>query len=136
MLEIGQTRLVVVKTKVGKRGKLRPVLEGGEPVKRVVTAEVWRETRDTLPGHFCRDKNRKLIVGFRAGDLLVMRPKGTRQEVAVDLKDVYAWALRSRAMRSQLEKAREKKAAIDARRAERRQAAHTRKLAREAMAQR
>lgn len=132
MIEIGSTRIIPVRRRQGRH--LVPVLgPDGQPETRPVASEVLRVTRDTLGGHFGRDRNRKLVVGLRNGDLLSLRPQGTRQEVQVPLADVYAWALRSRALNAQLKKARERKAQLDQKRAERRQAAYTRKLRREAV---
>lgn len=132
MIEIGSTRIIPVRRRQGRH--LVPVLgPDGQPETRPVASEVLRVTREVLGGHFGLDRNRKLVVGLRNGDLLSLRPQGTRQEVQVPLADVYAWALRSRALNAQLKKARERKAILDQKRAERRQAAYTRKLRREAV---
>lgn len=128
MIEIGKTRIVPVRVK-GKDRKLR-IKHGpdGQPETKVVTDEVWRQTRDELGGHFGRDKHRKLVVGLVAVDQLVLYPKGTRQEVRVNLKDIFMWALRNRALRSQLERARERKEKIKAARERRAVAAADRRL--------
>lgn len=128
MIEIGKTRIVPVRVK-GKDRKLH-IKKGpdGQPETKVVTDEVWRQTRDELGGHFGRDKRRKLVVGLVAVDQLVLYPKGTRQEVRVNLKDIFMWALRNRALRAQLERAREKKEQLKARRERRSIAAAERRI--------
>lgn len=126
MIEIGATRIVAVRRRQG--GKLVPIFSGkDEPLTKVMASEVFRVTRGVLNGSFGRDRNRKLVVGLVAGDLLSLRPQGTRQEVTVALADIYAWVLRSRSQRQQLEKARERKAKLDAQRAERRARAEARR---------
>jgi hypothetical protein len=113
MIEIGKTKLVPVRTRVkdndGKAAFHKVIGVDGQPEVKVTNADVWRVCRDPLGGMYGRDKHRKLVVGLVAVDQLVLYPKGTRQEVRVNLKDIYAWALRSRVLRSQLERARERK---------------------------
>ncbi len=121
MLEIGKARTVPVRKRIN--GKLTPV--GGE---KTVVRQVWAYTKEELGGHFGPDRNRRLVVGLTPGDVLVMYPKGTRQRVSVLLKDVYGWALRCRAMKSQLEKARERKQKLAEQRETRRRAAAERRL--------
>lgn len=121
MIEIGKPRTVQVRKRVN--GRL--VAVGGE---KTIHREVWAATKDELGGHFGPDKHRRLVIGLANGDVLVMYPKGTRQRVSVLLKDVYAWALRSKAIKSQLEKARERKAKLAERRETRRREAAERRL--------
>ena len=128
MLEIGLTKIRAVRVK-GADGKLHKQLgPDGQPETKLVTADVWRQTRDDLGGQFGRDKRRKLVVGLVGVDQLVLYPKGTRQEVRVNLKDIYTWALRSRALRSQLERARERKDKLKASRERRNIAAADRRI--------
>ena len=109
MIEIGKVKTLQVRTK-GADGVFRLRRSpDGTPETKSVSADVWRETRNTLGGQHGRDKRRKLVVGLVSIDQLVLYPKGTRQEVRVNLVDVYTWALRSRALRAQLERARERK---------------------------
>jgi len=109
MITIGQPRTVRVRAK-GVDGKLAFKLGAdGKPEMKTVNADVWRETRETLGGQHGRYKRKKLVVGLVGVDQLVLYPKGTRQEVRVNLVDVYAWSLRGRAQRAQLETARERK---------------------------
>jgi len=128
MIEIGKTKIVPVRTK-SKDGKFH-VKRGpdGQPETKVVNADVWRQTRDTLGGQYGRDKHRKLVVGLVAVDQLVLYPKGTRQEVRVNIKDIFAWALRNRALRAQLERARERKDKLKAARERRQIAAADRRI--------
>ncbi len=79
-----------------------------------------RVTRSALERHFCRDAGRKLVVSLRAGDLLELRPKGTRQAVTARLADIYAWMLRSQAVHRRMTNLRERKARKEQQRAERR----------------
>lgn len=113
MLEIGKTKIVPVRKRVkASNGKLtfyKVIGSDGQPETKVITDEVWRQTREELGGHFGRDKHRKLVAGFVGVDQLVLYPKGTRQEVRANLKDIFLWAMRNRAQRAQLERARDKK---------------------------
>ena len=140
MIEIGKTKIVPVRTRTkGKDGKVKfHVKRGpdGQPETKVVNADVWRVCRDTLGGMYGRDKHRKLVVGLVAVDQIILYPQGTRQEVRVNLKDIYAWALRSRALRSQLERARERKEKIKAARERRAIAAADRRIRLAAKAER
>jgi len=122
MIEIGRTKIRAVRVK-GADGKLRA---NGDT--KVVQDEVWRQCREELGGHYGPDRRRKLVVGLVGVDQLVLYPKGTRQEVRVNLRDVYAWALRSRALRTQLEKARERKEKLKASRERRRIEAADRRM--------
>ena len=119
MIEIGKSRTVPVRVK-GANGKIQ-IKRGpdGQPETKVSTADVWRVTRNALGGQYGRDKHRKLVVGLVGVDQLVLYPKGTRQEARVNLTDVYAWLLRNRALRAQLERARDRKEKLSATRARR-----------------
>lgn len=132
MLEIGRNRKVRLVTGFGANAE--PVLdEDGKPQIKSVPEEIWRITRDNLGHHHGPDKRRRLVVGLLSGDILAMRPEGRRRETAevqLTLHDVYAYALRSRAMSVQLEKARQKKAAKAARREKARIAAADRRMTR------
>lgn len=132
MIEIGRTKVVAVrclkKDADGKRRVCAVTDEEGQTVTKVVMDEVWRQTRGTLGGTFGPDKHRKLVVGLVGVDQLVLSPKGTRQEYRVNLKDVFAWVVRSRAARAQLERARERKEKLKARREQRRIEAADRRI--------
>lgn len=110
MIEIGKSQIKAVKKKDKKTGKLVVAYDELDlPVTRVVANEVWRVTRKELGGQFGIDGKRKLVVGFVNGDLLALRPQGTRQVVHVDLKEIYAWMMRRKASTKLMEKARKAK---------------------------
>ena len=109
MIEIGKQKIVSVRCK-GANGKIQvKVGPDGQPETKLASSDVWRVARNPLGGQFGRDKHRPLVAGLVAIDQLVLYPKGTRQEVRVNLVDIYGWALRNRAQRAQLERARERK---------------------------
>lgn len=118
MIEIGKPKTVAVRTRkkdsTGKVTFYKVIGTDGQPETKATNDEVWRICREPLGGQFGRDKRRKLVAGLVAVDQLVLYPHRTRQEVRVNLADVYAWALRSRAQRAQLERAREKKEKLKA----------------------
>ena len=58
---------------------------------------VFRETSGALTGAYGPDRGRKLIAGLAPGDLVEMRPKGTRRAVRVSIFDVYRYAVACRA---------------------------------------
>jgi hypothetical protein len=110
MIEIGKTRLVTVKVKNKRTGKLEPVLgPDGKPEQKLKEANVWRTTRESLGGNFGPDRNRRLVVGLVATDQIVFRPQGTRQEVRLNVVDAYRIAIQRMANIATLERARERK---------------------------
>ena len=115
MIVIGHKQIRVVKTVVkdaaGKR-KLVPKFENGDqPVTKIVANEPVRLTRGTLNGHFCRDRNRPLVVRLRDGDILELRPQGCKKGTyTATLFDIYAWMIRSVADHAKMTKLREIKA--------------------------
>jgi hypothetical protein len=58
---------------------------------------VRRVTRGALDGSYGADRGRKLVAEFSPGDLLVIRPHGTRRAVKISLFDAYRYAVRCRA---------------------------------------
>jgi len=109
MIVIGSKKLRAVKKR--HNGKLVPVFdERDQPVTRLVASEVVRVTREPLGGCYGRDKRRRLVVALRDGDLLELRPEGTRQASSMKLSDVYAYMLRCAANIRVLERARKRKA--------------------------
>jgi hypothetical protein len=126
---IGKQRQVPVRRRDKRSKKLMVVTDAdGNVATKMVQDEVWRETQNELGGHYGPDKHRKLVVGLCAGDVLMLYPKGTRQAVSVELKAVYMWCLQNKAMRRQLEKARETKVRKQAQRERRRLDAAERRL--------
>jgi len=74
-----------------------------------------------------------LIVGLLSGDVLALRPEGRLRrtaEVTITLADVYSYCLRNQALSRQLERARARKAAKQARLARRRIQAADKRLTR------
>jgi len=124
MIIIGQKRQAPVKTAIRQKGKglkFVPKLDAqGQPETKLVANEVTRVTRDGLPGHFCRDKHRRLVVRLCDGDVLELRPQGTRQRVSATLFDIYGWMLRSIADKKRMEVLRKRKDDLAHRRALRR----------------
>ena len=55
---------------------------------------VYRVTSGALDGGYGPDRGRKLIAGLAVGDLVEMRPQGTRRVVRLSLFDAYRYALR------------------------------------------
>ena len=118
MIEIGHQKEIAVRRR--ENGKLVPVYDSlNNPVIKVVSSEVWRVTRSTLGPGYGPDSKRKLVVGLVNGDVLMLSPKGTRQSVSVELKAIYGWLLRNKALRQQLEKARKRKGVLQTRRTSR-----------------
>ena len=129
MNEIGKRRTRYAKTRDKKTGKLVIKLdEQGRPVCRTLSDNVFRVTRDELGGQFGKDKRRKLVIGLVDGDIISLRPQGTRQEVTLKLEDVYRFALRCMAQRKVLEKARDRKINLQAQRERAKIARYDRKI--------
>ena len=74
---------------------------------------VTRRTINGLSGNFGPDRDKRLVVTLRhAGgkDVIALRPERSRgREEVINLEDVYHFAIRARANREHLEKARAKK---------------------------
>jgi hypothetical protein len=110
MIIIGAKRQRPVRKR--ENDKLVPVFDQhDQPVMKLVASEVVRVTRQPLGGHFGLDKSRRLVVALRDGDILELRPEGTRQASRMAIADIYAYMLRCESNRRQLEKARSRKAA-------------------------
>jgi hypothetical protein len=67
-------------------------------------AIVARVTNRALGFNYGPDRDRQLVVSLESGDLIVFRPKGTRQRLALSVFDAYAFALRCAAMAASREK--------------------------------
>lgn len=59
---------------------------------------VKRKTRGALDGSYGADRGRQLVAELAPGDLLVMRPHGTRRPVKISLFDAYRFAVRCQAL--------------------------------------
>lgn len=77
------------------------------------------KTRCTLGGQFGKYSKRNLIVDVDHNGTISIRPHGTRQVELISADIVYGMAVRGRTQRASLEKARAKKAAKAAKKAER-----------------
>jgi hypothetical protein len=77
------------------------------------------KTRCTLSGAFGKYARRDLIVEVDHNGTISIRPHGTRQVELISADIVYGMAVRGRTQRASLEKARAKKAAKAAKKAER-----------------
>lgn len=84
--------------------------------------------RVTLETYGYGKQARKLVVSLERGDLISIREHGRRTKDTARIYDVYWWLKRSKAMKIQMEKLRERKAAKAAKREARRQRAVTRRL--------
>lgn len=93
-------------------------------------APAFRVTDAPLGGSFCKDRARRLVVGLEAGDVISFRPEGTRQRITAPAAELYRAALQWIANRATLERARERKTALAARRLRRNLLAAERRLTR------
>ena len=55
---------------------------------------VYRVTSGALDGSYGPDRGRKLVAGLAVGDLIEIRPQGTRRKVRLSLFDAYRYAVR------------------------------------------
>jgi len=84
---------------------------------------VWVKTEATLPARFGKYAHRAIWVGTDRGTgTILLKIAGTRQQEVAQAPDIFGWCVRSRALREGAEKARAKKAARLARKAERKAA--------------
>ena len=111
MIEIGTSKLVAVRVRNRRTGKLEAVMDGGKPLQKLKESHVCRITRTVLGGNFGPDRNRKLVVGLVSPDQISFRPQGTRQEVRINIADAYRIAIQRKANIRYLEYARARKAA-------------------------
>lgn len=89
----------------------RPVRDEHGNVTGERLAPVWRRTeRDTLGYNHGPDRGRRVSVGLLDGDLIALRPAGTRREpLTILATDLYEYLLRKEANVACLAKARAKK---------------------------
>lgn len=55
---------------------------------------VQRVTRGALDGSYGPDRGRPLVASFNVGDVIELRPLGTRRGVRLSLFDTYRYAVR------------------------------------------
>jgi hypothetical protein len=87
--------------------------------------------RVTLETYGYGKQARKLVVALERGDLISIREHGRQTKDTARIYDILWWMKRSKAMKIQMEKLRERKAAKAAHLAERRARAATRRLFKE-----
>jgi hypothetical protein len=87
--------------------------------------------RVTLETYGYGKQARKLVVTLERGDLISIREHGRRTKDTARIYDVFWWMQRSKAMKVQMEKLRQRKAAKAARLAERRERPANRRLFKE-----
>jgi len=75
-------------------GHKRPVRDQAGAVIAQVPSPVAAMTRDELGGQFGKDRRRRLAVTLADGDVIVMRPTGTRREVSATAQDIYRFMIR------------------------------------------
>ena len=90
-------------------GQKQPVRDAAGTIIGDKPSEVRRVTRNGLNGHFGLDRDKRLVVSLRDGDIIAIRPERTQREVTVTVHDLYETLLRWQANRVNLEKARERK---------------------------
>ncbi len=59
-----------------------------------ITKTTYRLTVGALDGSYGPDRGRRLVSGLAVGDLLELRPAGTRRAVRLSLFDAYRLAVR------------------------------------------
>jgi hypothetical protein len=95
---------------------------------------VVRRTATALDGCFGPDRGKAIVVRLVPGDgksipdLIELRPERTRRAEQIAVMDVYRYAMRCRVGRELLERARAKKAKLEAGRAQRRLDAAERRM--------
>ena len=55
---------------------------------------MYRVTSGALDGSHGVDRGRKLVAGLAIGDLIEIRPQGTRRTVRLSIYDAYRYAIR------------------------------------------
>lgn len=80
-----------------------------EPPKRTNDGTVTRTLSIALDGTFGPDRGKRLVVTLRPDGRLEIRPERTQRMETVHILDVYRFAIRCRANRAVLERARERK---------------------------
>jgi hypothetical protein len=83
--------------------------ENGDTVGERIPV-VSRQTKEPLGGSFGSDKHRRLIVSFKAGDIIAFRPAGTRREITATAASLYATVIRWQVNKLNLLRAVEAKA--------------------------
>lgn len=92
-------------------GSKVPVRDDSGEITGMRTTEVSRMTKNTLGPHFCKDKDRRLIVSLRDGDIIAVKPErlSAKETLTITAQDLYGYMMRCHANRLNLERARAKK---------------------------
>jgi hypothetical protein len=91
-------------------GHKRPVRDKAGEIVGMQESPVTAVTREVLGAASLADSERRLVVSLEAGDLISIRPLGTRRVYRITAKDVFHYVLRCEANRLTLERARDRKA--------------------------
>lgn len=94
----------------------------------MIKKTIYRVTKKTLSDHHGIDRDRELVVGLVAEDLIEIRPKGTHRPKTISIFDVYDHIIRCESNRAHLEKARTAKERKSARLAALRQSRAEKRL--------
>lgn len=97
-------------------GHQRPIRDGEGNITGQKESPVKAVTIGVLGGMFGADKKRRLVVTLGAGDVIKLKPHGTRREVSLPAVNVYHYALMCIANGERMAKLRERKSLIAARR--------------------
>lgn len=87
-------------------GHTRPVRDDAGNVIEQIPSPVQAITRASLDGSFGVDRNRRLVVSLTDGDLITIRPAGTRRSYSARACDVLRFIIQGQARSRQLERAR------------------------------
>ena len=79
-------------------GHLRPVRDSAGLVTGKAPSPACAVTRDELGGMFGADRRRRLVVTLGEGDLIALRPQGTRRTMKIAARDLYRIVLQSAAL--------------------------------------
>lgn len=109
-------------------GHKRPVRDAEREIIGQKESPVKAITIEPLGGAFGADKRRRLVVTLAGGDVIKLKPHGTRREVSVGAADVYRYALMCIANGARMNKLRDRKVAVAARRERQKLAAQERRM--------
>lgn len=102
-------------------GHTKPVRDPNTgDIQHMKESPVKVRTVGALGGAHGIDQHKRLVMSALRGDLISLRPERTRREVCIPAIDLYTYLLRLEANKHALERAREKKAAKEMARRERR----------------
>jgi hypothetical protein len=109
-------------------GHSRPVRDAAGEIVGQKESPARAVTREALGFNHAKKYRKPVIVALEAGDIITLRPQGTRWKVSARAIDVFDWIVRSQAMSANMAKLREKKAKKAVRLAQQRQARAERRL--------